>query len=203
MHDLRLFYARRSPRLRKGAKWVDLPFHPQPRLLLLCTSYVIVTTRSVPPSLGAMPIERWTVVSRNGEAGWCGRRKHQVVSHRGSLFLLGGFTSGGVLGTAGAGRNANLHDVWKSTEGAVRAVFCAILSPSFLPLGCCVHHKGIFFCSCNSGIHRLHVLVQQRHCCTSLLLLTGQATHTTKARMDTTGARRSVIIFRTGQGQER
>ncbi|CAM9723459.1 unnamed protein product, partial [Ectocarpus sp. 4 AP-2014] len=82
------------------------------------TRSAIVTPLSVPPSLGAMPIERWAVVSRNGEAGWCGRRKHQVVSHRGSLFLLGGFTSGGVLGTAGAGRNANLHDVWKSTEGA-------------------------------------------------------------------------------------
>lgn len=66
-----------------------------------------------------MPIERWSVISRNGEAGWCGRRKHQVVSHRGSLFLLGGYTSGGVIG-AGRGPNANLHDVWKSTEGAVR-----------------------------------------------------------------------------------
>eukprot|EP00903_Cladosiphon_okamuranus_P007175 g6967.t1 len=64
-----------------------------------------------------MPIERWSVISRNGEAGWCGRRKHQVVSHRGSLFLLGGFTSGGTIG-AGQGPNANLHDVWKSTEGA-------------------------------------------------------------------------------------
>eukprot|EP00752_Nemacystus_decipiens_P001338 g1328.t1 len=63
-----------------------------------------------------MPIERWSVISRDGEAGWCGRRKHQVVSHRGSLFLLGGFTSGGVIG-AGRGPNANLHDVWKSTEG--------------------------------------------------------------------------------------
>ena len=68
-----------------------------------------------------MPIERWSVISRNGEAGWCGRRKHQVVSHRGSLFLLGGFTSGGVIG-AGRGPNANLHDVWKSTDGAVGAV---------------------------------------------------------------------------------
>ncbi len=68
-----------------------------------------------------MPIERWSVISRNGEAGWCGRRKHQVVSHRGSLYLLGGYTSGGVIG-AGAGPNANLHDVWKSTEGAVRGV---------------------------------------------------------------------------------
>lgn len=69
----------------------------------------------------SMPIERWVVISRDGEAGWCGRRKHQVVSHRGSLYLLGGYTSGSVLG-AGGGPNANLHDVWKSTDGAVRAL---------------------------------------------------------------------------------
>lgn len=67
----------------------------------------------------SMPIERWAIISRDGEAGWCGRRKHQVVSHGASLFLLGGYTSGGVIGT-GHGAGANLNDVWKSTEGAVR-----------------------------------------------------------------------------------
>lgn len=65
-----------------------------------------------------MPITRWSVISRNDEAGWCGRRKHQVVSHRGSLYLLGGYTSAGVIGE-GTGTDANLNDVWKSTEGAV------------------------------------------------------------------------------------
>lgn len=65
-----------------------------------------------------MPIERWAIISRDGEAGWCGRRKHQVVSHGGSLYLLGGYTSAGVIG-AGLGPDANLNDVWKSTEGAV------------------------------------------------------------------------------------
>lgn len=68
-----------------------------------------------------MPIVRWSVMSRNGEAGWCGRRKHQVVSHRGSLYLMGGYTSAGVIG-AGSGPGANLNDVWKSTEGAVRVL---------------------------------------------------------------------------------
>lgn len=67
-----------------------------------------------------MPIERWAVISRNGEAGWSGRRKHQVVSHRDSLYLMGGYTSAGVIGS-GNGPDGNLNDVWKSTEGAVRA----------------------------------------------------------------------------------
>lgn len=70
-----------------------------------------------------MRIERWSVTSRNGEAGWCGRRKHQVVSHRGSIYLLGGYTSAGVIG-AGSGQGANLNDVWKSVDGAVRLSLC-------------------------------------------------------------------------------
>lgn len=78
-----------------------------------------------------MPIERWAVISRNGEAGWSGRRKHQVVSHRDSLYLMGGYTSAGVIGS-GNGPDGNLNDVWKSTEGAVRArlgnqQYCATL----------------------------------------------------------------------------
>lgn len=66
-----------------------------------------------------MPIARWAVLSSNGEESWCGRRKHQVVSHRGSLYLLGGF--GGYIG-GGRGPDANLNDVWKSTEGVVRVL---------------------------------------------------------------------------------
>lgn len=77
----------------------------------------------------SMPIERWAIISRNGEAGWCGRRKHRVVSHGESLFLLGGYTSAGVIG-AGHGTGANLNDVWKSTEGAVR--FRVLRSTGFL-----------------------------------------------------------------------
>ena len=80
----------------------------------------------------SMPIARWAIISRDGEAGWCGRRKHQVVSHGASLFLLGGYTSAGVIG-AGHGAGANLNDVWKSTEGAVRV---AVLHSACLSLVC-------------------------------------------------------------------
>lgn len=146
-----LFFMHAGLRLRRGNGALDL--HSL-LLLLLCARYAIVPPRNVPPSLGAMPIERWAVFSRNGEAGWCGRRKHQVVSHRGSLFLLGGFTSGGVLGTAGAGRNANLHDVWKSTEGAVGDLFCAIL-PVFCAAGLLCSSRKHFFCTATAALHTL------------------------------------------------
>lgn len=82
--------------------------------------------KSLDSSSVSMPIETWAVISRDGEAGWCGRRKHQVVSHRGSLYLMGGYTSAGVIG-AGTGPDANLNDVWKSTEGAVSLIFSLLM----------------------------------------------------------------------------
>lgn len=95
-----------------------------------------------------MPIETWAVISRDGEAGWCGRRKHQVVSHRGSLYLMGGYTSAGVIG-AGIGPDANLNDVWKSTEGAVSLVFSLLMvwveflaSHSYMACGVVVFSRG-------------------------------------------------------------
>lgn len=91
-----------------------------------------------------MPITRWSVISRNDEAGWCGRRKHQVVSHRGSLYLLGGYTSAGVIGE-GTGTDANLNDVWKSTEGAV-SIFLSSFAP-ILALVFDAHYQLVSFLS--------------------------------------------------------
>ncbi|CAM9199273.1 unnamed protein product, partial [Phaeothamnion confervicola] len=60
-----------------------------------------------------MPVVGWIEVSRGGSGGWCGRRKHQAVSHRGSLFILGGYA---VLGDDDS-RGVNLNDVWCSEDG--------------------------------------------------------------------------------------
>lgn len=115
-----------------------------------------------------MPIETWAVISRDGEAGWCGRRKHQVVSHRGSLYLMGGYTSAGVIG-AGTGPDANLNDVWKSTEGSVGHVSALLMGwvdflvlavrrrvavEYFSSLGCLIKNMGIVV-----GISCLHFAV--------------------------------------------
>ncbi|KAG5174930.1 cell wall surface anchor family protein, partial [Tribonema minus] len=55
---------------------------------------------------------QWIQLRAHGQAGsWCGRRKHQVVSHRGHLYLLGGYAMEGTS-------SLNLNDVWRSDDGA-------------------------------------------------------------------------------------